>query len=60
VAIILQSEPMFDSLLYTKFVVGFLMPLLTAMLLFNDVLLYVHVIAILMSLVVTDVTTDLM
>jgi hypothetical protein len=51
---------MFDSLLYTKFVVGFLMPLLTTMLLFNDVLLYVHVIAILMSLVVTDVTTDLM
>ncbi len=59
-AIILQSELMFDYLLYTKFVVGFLMPLLTAMLLFNDVLLYVHVIAILMSLVVTNVTADLM
>jgi hypothetical protein len=47
-------------LLYTKFVVALLVLMLMVVQLFDDVLLFVPVIATLMSLVATIVTIDLM
>jgi hypothetical protein len=48
--VVLQIEPMSDSLLYIKKFVAFIMLLLIAMQLFNDVLLSAPVIINLMSL----------
>ncbi len=58
-ATIIHIEATFDSLLYTKFVVILLVPLLTTMQLFDDILLFALVIATLMSLVAIVVTTNL-
>jgi len=58
--LIFQIEALFDSLLHIQPIVVFLMPLLTIELLFVDGLLYVLMIATLLSLVVIIVTTDLM
>ncbi len=60
VHVILQIEPMSNFLLYAKFIVALLVLLLTHVQLFNDVLLFIHVIVTLMSLMATTVTTDLM
>jgi len=48
--VVLQIEPMFDSLLYVKFVIIFIRLLLIAMQLFDDVLLFALVITTLMTL----------
>jgi hypothetical protein len=58
--LIFQIEALSDSLLHIQPIVVFLMPLLTIELLFVDGLLYVLMIATLLSLVVIIVTTDLM
>jgi hypothetical protein len=57
VTIVLHIAPMFDSLLYTKFVVTFL---LTVVQLFDDMLLFVLVIITLMSFVFVAMIIDLM
>ncbi len=59
-AVVFQIEAMSNSLLYVKFVVTLLMPLLTIMQLFDDVLLFALVTTILMSLVVVVVAINLM
>jgi hypothetical protein len=58
--LIFQIEALSDSLLHIQPIVVFLMPLLTIELLFVDGLLYVFMIATLLSLVVIIVTKDLM
>jgi len=58
-ATIIHIEATSDFLLYTKFVVILLVPLLTTMQLFDDILLFALVIATLMSLVAIVVTTNL-
>jgi hypothetical protein len=59
-AVVFQIEVMFNSLLYIKFVVAPLMPLLIVRQLFDDVLLFALVTTILMSLVVVVVAINLM
>jgi hypothetical protein len=56
--VVLQIEPMYDFLLYTKFVVFLLVLLLMVVQLFDDVLLSIHVIATMMSLVAATMTID--
>ncbi len=58
--VILHIEATSNFLLYTEFVVAFLMPMLTIVQLFDDVLLFVSMIATLMSLVAAIVIGYLM
>jgi hypothetical protein len=58
--VVFQIEPMFDSLLYTKFVVASLVFLLIDVQLFDDVLLFTPMIATLMLIVATTMIIYLM
>jgi hypothetical protein len=60
VHVVLQIEPMSNSLLYAESNVSLIKFLLITMQLFDDVLLSTRVIAILISLMVVVVTTDMM
>jgi hypothetical protein len=57
---VFQIQALFDSLLYTNFIVTLLMPLLIIVQLFIDGLLFILMIITLLSLVVLVVTIDLM
>jgi len=58
--VVLHIQPMFNSLLYEKFVIIFLMLMLTIVQLFDDVLLSTPMTIILMSLVVISTTINMM
>ncbi len=58
--VILQIEPMSNSLLYAKSSVVFLVFMLTIVQLFDDVLLSIPMTTTLMSLVAIAVTTNMM
>ncbi len=58
--VILQIEPMSNSLLYAKSIVVFLVFMLTIVQLFDDVLLSIPMTTTLMSLVAIAVTTNMM
>ncbi len=59
-ATVFQSETTYDSLLYTKSIIALLVPMLTTMQLFDDVLLFALMSATMMSLMADAMTANLM